>query len=116
MSPRLPLHSTAKVLALQSSFACTLSGRQGAFGREEKGRLSVDCLIVLRFKRKSNPKSRCHVPETKVRLSDLLLLHVALEATTKAEYCFAQSTFNEQVVLLVPQETKWPWVPVNVTV
>lgn len=59
---------------------------------------------------------RFHLPESNVRAAEALLLHVTLEATTTAEYSFAQSTLNEQFVMLVRQETVCPWVPVNVAV
>lgn len=50
-------------------------------------------------------RSRCDLPEAKVKEASLLLLHVALEATTTAEYCFPQSSFTEQVVVLEEQKT-----------
>lgn len=55
-------------------------------------------------------------PESKVKDAPALLLHVALEATTSAEYRRPQSNFTEQVVVLDEQETTWPWVPVAVAV
>lgn len=38
----------------------------------------------------------------------MLLLHVALEATTTAEYCCPQSSFAEQAVVLEEQEATLP--------
>ncbi len=58
--------------------------------------------------------SRCHLPESKVKAAPVLLLHVALEAMTTAEYWCPQSSFTEHVVVLEEQETTWPWVPVTV--
>ncbi|TNN48239.1 hypothetical protein EYF80_041553 [Liparis tanakae] len=67
---------------------------------------------------KTQPETSCtrHSPESKVMGAPALLLHVALVATTTAEYRRPQSSRSEQVVALDQQEATWPWPPVTVAV
>lgn len=70
----------------------------------------------FKWKTQCSFRNRSYLPEAKVILADALLLHVAVEATTTAEYWRPQSTFAEQVVVLAEQETTGPWVPISVAV
>lgn len=49
-------------------------------------------------------------------LVDTVLLHVAVEATTTAEYWRPHSTFAVQVVVLEEQRTTWPLAAISVAV
>lgn len=103
-----PVHKKAVGAAVQLGLQ-VVRQTGSCFGGRKRFHSTIWSVIFLI---KANTKVEL-LPELKVK-GEELLLHDAVEATTTAEYWCPQSTFTEQVVELVEQETVWLWVPVKV--